>query len=886
MNRAKKRSGPSTERRKRLQPARAPRPVKVKRRPGRRLRTRDADHRTILAQADDAVIIFEPQTENILDANRKALDLYGFTRKEFIGTSLRNLTMDVVRGEDLIRQTLAAGKGAEFQTVHFRKDGSSMTLAVRGSVVDYHGTPAILSIVRNMSHILSVDDVLRSQDNVLQRLLTSSDDIVCMQDRDGRYLFYKGSPKFSQNAGDVRGKNPYDFYPPAVARKMMERLYQVFSTGNSISAESQMEWEGESIWYLDQMSPVRNAVEEVVSVVTISRNITDRKRSEEKLRRSEERYRAFIELSSDGIWRLEMTSPIAVSLPPDKQTAQIYDLGVVAECNDVMVQMLGHRIADSLVGLPASTLMGRDNLQAVEGLRQFVQSGYRLSDMESREIDSAGNVRYFSNSYTGIIEQGNLVRIWGTRRDITEQRRVDREMRLLAHTITSTKDCVSITDLDDRILFVNDAFLETYGYGESELLGKSLAMLYSSSTPADLARQIAATTLNGGWYGEVVHRKKDDGELPVELWTSVVRNDEGDPVALVGVARDITDRKRMEHALRQSEARLRRITDAMRDVVTQTDQNGIIQYISPSGYHTLGYRPEETLGTSLFDRIHPADRERVEQAYVSLLNAKAGTVMEFRYHHASGEYVWLEAVVNLLFDDHRSVAGVVFAIRDIAGRKLAEEQVRGSLEEKEVMLKEIHHRVKNNLQVISSLLSLQSEFFPDDNVRKVLRDSQNRVRSMAIIHQRLYQSSNLAEINFAGYIEELLAQLSRSYGAAGKNLTLTSTAEDIFLGVDKAIPCGIIINELVSNALKYAFPDGRGGTVTVEFSQHDQEISLAVVDDGVGMPESLDYQSTESLGLRLVNMLVEQVAGKLSMARNETGSASTPGTRWEVRFTR
>jgi PAS domain S-box-containing protein len=886
MNRQKKRSGVPTGRRKHSQPARAPRPEKVRRSPGSRLRARESGDRTPFAQGDDAVIIFEPQTEIILDANRKALDLYGFTRKEFVGSSLKKLTMDVTRGEDLVRLTLAAGHGAEFQTVHFRKDGSSMTLSVRGSVVDYHGTPAILSVVRNMSHILSVEDVLRGQDNVLQRLLTSSDDVVCMQDRDGKYLFYKGSPKFSQNAGEVRQKTPYDFYPPVVARKMMERLYQVFSTGKSVSAESQMEWEGENIWYLDQMSPVRNAAGEVVSVVTISRNITERKRSEEKLRRSEERYRAFIEFSSDGIWRLEMTGPIATSLPPEQQVPQIFHLGVVAECNDVMVQMLGHRIADSLVGLPASTLMGRDDPQAIEGLRQFVQSGYRLSDMETREIDAAGNVRYFSNSYTGIVEQGNLVRIWGTRRDITEQRRVDREMRLLAHTITSTKDCVSITDLDDRILFVNDAFLETYGYSEPELIGKSLAMLYSSSTPADLARQIVAATLNGGWYGEVVHRMKNGGELPVELWTSVVRNDEGDPVALVGVARDITDRKRMEQALRQSEARLRRITDAMRDVVTQTDQNGVIQYISPSGYHTLGYRPEETLGTSLFSRIHPDDREAVEAAFASLLNAKTGTVMEFRYHHARGEYVWLEAVVNLLLDDRKSVVGVVFAIRDIAGRKLAEEQVRGSLEEKEVMLKEIHHRVKNNLQVISSLLSLQSEFFPDDNVRKVLRDSQNRVRSMAIIHQRLYQSSNLAEINFAGYIEELLSQLSRSYGAAGKNLSLTSTAEEIFLGVDKAIPCGIIINELVSNALKYAFPEGSGGTITVEFSQHDQEIRLAVVDDGVGMPGSLDFQSTESLGLRLVNLLVEQVAGQLTRAGNETGPASNPGTRWEVRFHR
>jgi PAS domain S-box-containing protein len=841
-------------------------------------------YRTIFDHANDAIVVFEPQTEKILEANPRALELYGFTREEFIGMSVKKLTMDLVRGEEQIRKTLISGTSEDFETVHFRKNGSPVTLVVNASVIEYRGAPAILSINRDVSRILSVEEVLKSQDNILQRLLASSDDIVYMQDREGRYLFYNGTPKFSLSSDEVRGKNPHDFYPPAVARKMMERLYQVLSTGKSVSAETQMEWQEEIVWYLDQLSPVRNAKGEVVSVVTISRNITERKKAEEKLRRSEERYRAFIEQSSDGIWRLEMVNPVSSSLPPDDQIDKIFEYGYLAECNDVMVRMLGHTIVDSLIGKPAGTIIPRDNSLTVEGLRQFIQSGYRLSDLETREIDAEGNVRYLWNSYTGILEQGDLVRIWGIRRDITERKQVEREMRLLAQTITSTKDCVSITDLDDRLLFVNDAFLETYGYPESELLGKPHAIVRSPMMSPELARQIMPATLHGGWYGEVVHRRHDGSDLPLELWTSVVRNDEGDPVALVGVARDITERKRMEQALRQSEARLRRITDAMRDVVTQTDQDGIIQYISPSGLHALGYRPDETLGTPLFARVHPEDRERVESAFGYAVSTKTGTVMEFRYRHVNGEYVWLEAVVNLLFDEQKLVIGAVFAIRDIAERKLAEDQVRGSLLEKEVMLKEIHHRVKNNLQVISSLLSLQSEYFPDENVRKVLRDSQNRVRSMAIIHQRLYQSANLAEINFAGYIEELLSQLARSYDATGKKITLLTKAEDIFLGVDKAIPCGIIINELVSNALKYAFPNGDSGVVTVEFSRQDDGIRLAVLDDGVGMPGSLDYQSTESLGLRLVNMLVEQVGGTLTMETERPGSVSHRGTRWEMRF--
>jgi two-component sensor histidine kinase len=201
-------------------------------------------------------------------------------------------------------------------------------------------------------------------------------------------------------------------------------------------------------------------------------------------------------------------------------------------------------------------------------------------------------------------------------------------------------------------------------------------------------------------------------------------------------------------------------------------------------------------------------------------------------------------------------------------------------------LKEIHHRVKNNLQVISSLLNLQSEHVADDEIRRVLKESQNRVRSMAIIHQRLYQSGNLAEVNFAGYIKELCSQLLRSYGAASRGISIQTDVEEIGLGVDKAIPCGIILNELVSNALKYAFPAERGGLLTVQLHAREKEIRLVVADDGAGMPAGLDYRTSDSLGLKLVNMLVDQIAGTLTQAEHTPAVDGRPGTRWTIVFSR
>lgn len=850
----------------------------------RSLRASEAIYRAVFEKANDAFLILEPRTERILEANAKAVEMYGFSREEFLGTSLKKLTMDIVRGEKQLAQTLTSGRCENFETVHFRKDGTPMTLVCNTTVIEYRGAPAVLCVNRDVSHLLSVDEMLRGKDSILQRLLASSDDIVSMQDKEGRYLYYNGSPRFNLKTEDVRGRNPYDFFPPAVGRRIMERLYQVISTGKSVSAETQMELQGETFWFLDQLSPVRNTQGEVVSIVTISRNITDRKRAEEKLRRSEERYRAFVDRSTDGIWRVELSRPIDVTLPVAVQIEMLFEHGHIAECNQAMVHMLGHTVADSLIGLPVGAIISRDNLRTVEGISRFLESGYRLEESEAREIDAEGNVRYFTNGFTGILENGCLVRIWGSRRDVTERRQVERQMRLLAQTITSTKDCVWITDLEERILFVNTASVATHGYGEDELVGRPLAILRSPKMAAEASREILPATMQGGWYGEVLHSRRDGTEIPLELWTSVVKNDEGEPVALVGVARDISDRKRMEEALRLSEARLRRIADAMRDVVTQVDAGGNVQYVSPSIEQVLGYRPDETLGRSLFERVHPEERGAVEQAFAQAARAREGVTLNFRYRHAGGRYVWLEAVGNLLLDGAGGVAGAVLGIRDVSEHKDADDRLRTSLREKEVMLKEIHHRVKNNLQVISSLLSLQSEHVDDDEVRRVLRDSQSRVRSMAIIHQRLYQSTNLAEINFAGYIGELCSQLLRSYGSSGRNIKLTTEADEIFLEVDKAIPCGIILNELVSNALKYAFPEGEEGTVAVEFHQEGEEISLVVRDDGVGMPPDLETRTAESLGLRLVNMLSEQIGGRVAVGAGGRPGLPQRGTRWEMRF--
>ena len=213
---------------------------------------------------------------------------------------------------------------------------------------------------------------------------------------------------------------------------------------------------------------------------------------------------------------------------------------------------------------------------------------------------------------------------------------------------------------------------------------------------------------------------------------------------------------------------------------------------------------------------------------------------------------------------------VLSAIVDISDRKQKEERIQLALKEKDVLLGEVHHRVKNNLQIVHSLLDLQSSRITDRTALAMLRDSQNRIRSMGLIHQTLYQSKDFAKVDFSRFLDSLVPTLVGSYGVNPDRITLSVEAEQVLFPINAAIPCGLVVNELISNALKHAFPGGRSGEIRVRlFSEPDGVTVLSVADDGVGIPEGVDLGRTSTLGLQLVTLLADQLGGKIAMRRSD-----------------
>jgi len=316
---------------------------------------------------------------------------------------------------------------------------------------------------------------------------------------------------------------------------------------------------------------------------------------------------------------------------------------------------------------------------------------------------------------------------------------------------------------------------------------------------------------------------------------------------------------------------LARILDLAEDAIISIDTDQRIVLFNQGAEKTFGYTREEILGENL-DRLLPgrfieSHRHHIQEFSNSTVAARTmGERREIFGRRKGGIDFPAEASISKA----RIGEGWLFTVilRDITARKIADEAIRASLREKEVLLKEIHHRVKNNLQVVSSLLWLQSRTLDDSAIRRMFQESQNRVYSMALVHESLYQSENLSEIDFPTYIGQLTDHLVRSYGADSRRIQISTTIDNLRLTMDSAIPCGLIINELVSNSLKYAFPGNRRGKVEIRMQQDEHhQIRLEVSDDGPGLPEGVGFSSTKSLGLRLVRTLADQLGAAIEVGR-------------------
>jgi PAS domain S-box-containing protein len=334
----------------------------------------------------------------------------------------------------------------------------------------------------------------------------------------------------------------------------------------------------------------------------------------------------------------------------------------------------------------------------------------------------------------------------------------------------------------------------------------------------------------------------------------------------------------MIDALSISEERLRTTYEIAGVGIAQVSLDGRFMNVNPRFCEITGYAVDEIKGLAFQEITHPddlpTDLEYVRQLLAGEIDRYS---MDKRYFRKDTSVIWVNLTVSLDRDDEGNPGHFIAVVEDMTARKKGEADVKRSLHEKEVLLREIHHRVKNNMQVISSLLSLQAANIDDPRLSKLFQESKSRVRAMALIHEILYDSGDLSSIDLKNYLTRLSASLTRMFGADAGQVRLSVESDDINLGIDDMVPCGLAISELVSNCFKYAFPDRREGRIDIRAIAEPQGgFRLVVSDDGVGMPEGLDIRNTNTMGMGLVVNLVErQLRGKLELVCDQ-------GTRFTI----
>jgi PAS domain S-box-containing protein len=424
------------------------------------------------------------------------------------------------------------------------------------------------------------------------------------------------------------------------------------------------------------------------------------------------------------------------------------------------------------------------------------------------------------------------------------------------------------------LLYANPAWERLLGHKPP--VGSDFRQLFKVVHPEDLeiVRQATADNVSGS-FDKVVRLKGSRGQVRwFQMRAFPILDEKGNIYRVAGIGEDITEQRKVEEALRLSEERYalveRGVNDGIWDwnVVTHED------YLSPRWKNILGYRDEELVNTDVtfFGLIHPADKAAVEEAVRRHFEEGRAFHIEFRLRHKNGSYRWVLSRGEALRDATGRPVRMTGTITDCTERHEAEERLAASLREKEILLREVHHRVKNNLQIISSLLYFQSKKMKNPEDITVFQEGQDRLRSMIMVHETLHRSGDLARIDFGEHVRALAAALRQSNTISQGKIDIDVDAGEIALAMEVALPCGMIVNELLTNAYKHAFPEGRGGLIRVKARRDGDVLKISVTDTGVGLPQELDAGKSASFGMQLIRGLLVQLNGTMEI-RSSRGTS-------------
>ncbi|BAZ33370.1 two-component sensor histidine kinase [Cylindrospermum sp. NIES-4074] len=603
----------------------------------------------------------------------------------------------------------------------------------------------------------------------------------------------------------------------------------------------------------------------------------DRQQAEAALAKSEEQLRLTLELTNIGVW--DWNVPTGEVLWNDNHYRL---LGVELETSAGKYQLWRNAIHP-------------EDVDRVEKALFNALAQHTNYETEYRVIHPNGKVYWLTGKGRGLYnEVGKPVRMLGVIIDVSERKRAAQALQEKESFLRSIYDgvgqsifVVDVLDDDFRFVGLNPTHEALTGLCSSELQGKTPEQCLPP-TIAVAVRQHYQDCVTAGetiTYEECLPFQRQETCWITSL--TPLRDENSNIYRIVGNSVNITEHKHAQQLLELQAVITRNMAEG---ICLVRSADGVIVYANPKFEQMFGYESGELIGQHISVVNYEDEDTNAEAVYEAIAAAVAQNgEANYEVHNLKkdGTSFWCMGTSSVF--EHPEHGTVFVAVQqDITEKKQAEEQIKASLREKEVLLKEIHHRVKNNLGIVSSLLQMQCRRTQDSQASAILRDSQNRIASIALVHEKLYRSENLADIDFAQYIPDLTTHLFDSYNVSSSRIQLDIQVDDACLDVETAISCGLIINELISNALKYAFPGDRQGKIQVRFCQECKSLEsgqrqctwiLKIQDNGIGLPEDYDTKKAKTLGLTLVQGLVKQLRGTIQINSQE-------GTEFKIIFSK
>ncbi|MEX2379892.1 MAG: PAS domain S-box protein, partial [Vicingaceae bacterium] len=619
-------------------------------------------------------------------------------------------------------------------------------------------------------------------------------------------------------------------------------------------------------------------------------DITELDRAQELLKESQEKYRKLIDNAAFGVL--------------------IFYQNKIIFSNDKAKEILSFPFSDEILGTEQSQFIRKAEEEEFIKMIKAVETGEDLPFVEMKlkgkdglVIDveiKAGEIKFENKdclliSFIDITDRKKIERVRAKAKsaetfnkilqaELKEKEKAQKRLidaqSYTEGIIQSSLDMIFTTDINGQLNKLNSAALKELKVTNKEADKKPIDFIFNDKDEAQ--KVLKNLEQNKTFSGEVQLLRADQTYFSAYLSLSYLYNSDEVVLGIMGVGRDISEIKQKEIEIKKQAAKLNAIIESSSHFFFTVNSDFYIT----SYNHVFKTDVKNNIGNSITEGEHFFNvfPDYLREEYKKLsdfwsdkfnLSFKGQSInFELERKNLEGITYFREFYLNPIYNDKGEVVEVSGIGHDITDKKQSEKELKSSLKEKEVLLKEVHHRVKNNMQVISSILSLQSAYVEDEGVLGILRESQNRIKSMAFIHEKLYRTKDFSLIKFSDYVYNLSQNLVDTYELLKVNVELKYDLEEVFLNIDSAIPCGLIINELISNSLKYAFVDKSNGVIYIDLHQNSDEITLQIKDNGNGFPEDIDYKNTDSLGLQLVNTLVEQLEGSITLD-NSKGAAFT-----------